>query len=273
MDKPRAPRPRVISKVQLRSTYKDNPSIPMWSVAEKLGCTMQTVRNSLRRFGIKRPAQNVLSDAHKAARVRFARDFRDLNFSHTIFSDERSFQSSKQGRRHLWRVNKTRNEPQNKSGRVSVNMWAWMSASGPGELVYIPERANRASYLELLKDTMLPTVRVVYPQNEVPEFVFIHEECPIHSCRLVQDWIQQQPEIRPVQWPSRSPDLNPMENVWGMMVKRWDARSERTKDAFVAHVDQIWDSLRGSDLCETLVNSMRSRCDAVIDANGALTKY
>ena len=56
------------------------------------------------------------------------------------------------------------------------------------------------------------------------------------------------------------------------MVQRWDTRAERTKAALVTHVDQVWDSLRGSNLCEALVKSMRSRADAVIDSGG-VTKY
>lgn len=175
-------------------------------------------------------------------------------------------------------MNNTRYEPRNvipnlESGRVVVNMWAWMSAAGPEELAYIPGRANGANYLELLQDTMLPTVRVVYPEDEVPEIVFIQDNCPIHRCRLVQQWIQQQPNLRTVPWPSRSPDLNPIENLWAIMVQRWDTRCERTKNALVAHVDRVWNSIRGSDLCDVLVKLMRNRCDAVIDAGGALTRF
>lgn len=55
------------------------------------------------------------------------------------------------------------------------------------------------------------------------------------------------------------------------MVQRWDNRLERTKEALVAHVDEVWDSIRGTDLCEILVRSMKNRCDAIIDAGGELT--
>ena len=130
-----------------------------------------------------------------------------------ILLKTKTFKSSQIGRRHLWRVNNTRYEPRNvvpnnESGRVVVNMWAWISAAGPGELVYIPERSNGANYLELLRDAMMPTVRVVYPEEDIREIVLIQDNCPIHRCRLVSNWIQQQPTLRTVPWPSRSPDLN-----------------------------------------------------------------
>ncbi|KAF9412565.1 hypothetical protein HW555_008655 [Spodoptera exigua] len=200
---PRMPQPSILTQERVQrmvSVYEQHPFTPTRLFAEEFDCTAQTIRNGLRRAGIRnrKPAKKILlTEAHKTARVRFARDYRDFDFSRVIFTDEKSFKSSQIGRRHLWRVNNTRYEPRNvlpnnESGRVVVNMWAWMSAAGPGELVYIPGRATGATYLELLQDTMLPTV---------------------------------------------------------------------------------WESLRGSDLCESLVKSMRSRCDAVIDAGGALTKY
>lgn len=242
---------------------------------------MQAIRTALHRAGVhhRRPAVKIiLGQEQKEARVRFARDYRDFDYSRAIFSDEKSFKSSQHGRRNLWRVNNTRYEPRNvksnnESGRIIVNMWGWMSADGPGELHYINERATGQVYAELLEEVMLPTVRAVYPGEEVPQFYFFQDNCPIHRARVVQNWLLQYPEIRTVPWPSRSPDLNPIENLWAIMVQRWDSRNERTKAALVTHCDEVWDSIRGSDLCEVLVRSMRNRCDAIIDAGGALTKY
>ncbi|KAH9629332.1 hypothetical protein HF086_017707 [Spodoptera exigua] len=224
---------------------------------------------------IKKPVVRIsLTEADKAARVRFARDYRDFDFTHAIFTGDKCFTSTEAGRKHLWRVNNTQYESKNrKTDGVVVNMWAWMCSGGPGELVYIPERSNGANYLELLCDVMVPTVRVVYPEIEMPEILFFQGNYPIHRWHMVDHWIKQQPYLRTVQWPVRSPDLNPLENLWAIMVQRWDTKKERTEKALVSHIDEVWNSLRGSDLCEVLVNSMRKRCDAVIDAGGALTKY
>lgn len=280
----RAPRPRAINENELNNmiaTYEENPFTPTRSFAQEYEVSMQTIRNELHRAGVhhRRPAKKIiLTQEQKAARVRFARDYRDFDFSYAIFSDEKCFRSSQQGRRNLWRVDNTRYEPRNvnpnaESGRIIVNMWGWMSAAGPGELAFIPGRANGQTYLEVLQTIMVPTVRTVYPQLDVPEFYFFQDNCPIHRARVVQEWLRGQPQIKTVPWPSRSPDLNPIENLWGLMVQRWDSRAERTKEALVTHCEQVWDTFRGSNLCEVLARSMRSRCDAVIDAGGAATKY
>ena len=157
--------------------------------------------------------------------MRFARDYRDFDFSHAIFSDEKCF------------------------------------------------RTNGITYRNVLKDVMLPTVRAVYPAAEISSIYFIQDNCPIHRASLVQEWFSAQGDVHVVPWSSRSPDLNPIENLWGLMVQRWDFRNERTRDAFVAHCHEVWESLRKSDFCAELISSMQRRCDAVIDAAGNATKY
>lgn len=266
---------------QMINTYSEHLFTPTRQFAEEFNCSLDTIRKHLHRNGIhnRKPAKKIaLTDGHRAARLRFARDYRDFDFSNAIFSDEKCFKSSQHGRQYLWRVDNTRYEarnlnPNNESGRITVNMWGWMSSDGPGELAFIPGRSNGQVYRQLLEDVMVPTVRTVYPVEDVPEIIFIQDNCPIHRARVVQDWLATQPDIKMVSWPSKSPDLNPIEHLWALMVQKWDNRNERRKEELVSHCNDIWEKFRGSDLCENLVKSMRDRCDAVIDAGGGATKY
>jgi hypothetical protein len=280
----RPPKHQIINADRLelmRAAYTNNPFTSTRHFANQFDCSMETVRKALHGAGIHHriPAKKIsLSANHKTARVRFATDYQHFDFSRVIFTDEKTFKSSQHGRRHLWRVDNSRYEPENvlsntESGRVTVNMWAWMSADGPGELVFLPERANGETYLQVLRDVMLPSVRILYPAAEMPEIKLVHDNCPIHTCGIVTDWINRQPGLTALPWPSRSPDLNPIEHLWAIMVQRWDMRAERTKEALVQHVNEVWESLRATNICEVLVRSMNERCNAVINAHGAMTKY
>jgi hypothetical protein len=42
---------------------------------------------------------------------------------------------------------------------------------------------------------------------------------------------------------------------------------------YVYFIKERWDELRGDNLCHNLVSSMQRRLQAVINANGAYTKY
>jgi transposase len=85
--------------------------------------------------------------------------------------------------------------------------------------------------------------------------------------------------ITPIFWPAFSPDLNPIEAVWKKM-KDWielhhpdlPAGKQRTYNQLREIVREAWESITTEDLRE-LIESMRARCQAVIDAEGGHTKY
>lgn len=148
-----------------------------------------------------------------------------------------------------------------------------MSAAGPGELEYIPPRANSSTYIEVLRDVMLPTVRNVYPADECKEITFVQDNCPIHRASTVREWFNEHPEIKVIPWPARSPDLNPIENLWGLITQRWEARNERTDEQLKLHCMEIWENIRGTDICSNIVGSMRQRLFDCVANNGGYTKY
>lgn len=277
----RRPLVDAAQRAHLVQQYEENGFQPITHHARELDVSVWTVRRVLHSEGIhhRLPARKVaLTDAHKRGRLQFARDYLDFNWENVIFSDEKCFRSSQQGRLQLWRRNGTRYAenhvvPTNRSGRISTNLWGWMSNFGPGELTVVPGRATAAGYLEVLNDVMLPTVRAIYPANELPVINFVDDNCPIHRAAIVQDYLLQHPEIHRIPWPARSPDLNPIEHLWALMIQRWDHRNERGHEELVAHCLQIWGQMRATDFCASLVASMRQRLQAVIDAEGGYTRF
>ena len=75
-----------------------------------------------------------------------------------------------------------------------------------------------------------------------------------------------------MEWPSQSPDLNPIENLWAILnAKASDRRPQNDEELFEA-LEFEWNRLDVSIL-ENLVDSMNRRCQMVIDSHGYPTKY
>ena len=101
-----------------------------------------------------------------------------------IFSDEKTFQSSNNGRLRVYRPRNSRFDenytlPTNTSGRFSVNVWAWISVHEPGVCWKIDGRFTAINYINILENIMLPSVSQLYGQNFVYQHVRIFVFCCI----------------------------------------------------------------------------------------------
>ena len=81
-------------------------------------------------------------------------------------------------------------------------------------------------------------------------------------------------------WPSYSPDLNPIENLWSVIKKRVEKKvnkriSEKkpvTQTIFMDIIKEEWFNI-DQNLCLNLVNSMERRVNLVIERNGNIIQY
>lgn len=249
--------------------------------ANQYQVSSSTIRRRLKEGGLQNrvPARKpALTDRHKEDRLQFAARYLNHNFNKVIFMDEKVFCSADNGRMSLWRPDNTRYLEQNvvpnrQSGRITIGFWGWMCKDGPGELVEITGRMNAVDYKEILEESFLPTAQIFYPNEHI---TFMQDNSSVHNARLVLGWIHDHRDVLTrIKMPAKSPDLNPIENLWGKMVQEWDGNQCRTKDALRRHALNVWESFRGRNVCENLVGSMRRRLQAVLNAEppGSYTKY
>jgi len=70
-----------------------------------------------------------------------------------------------------------------------------------------------------------------------------------------------------IDWPSNSPDLNPIENLWCIVKTNVERRRPTNLDELRRHMVEEWDSIPDS-IVKNLVNSMKRCCEAIIESNG-----
>lgn len=221
-----------------------------------------------------------LSERQKEERLRFAERYVEESvefWRSVIFTDETSFSSVSSSGRHCRRHMGERYDPNficqiERSGRVSQAMHGWMWYGGVGELVTIEGNMNSYDYINILETSLLPSVRAYAIEEPFP-INFVQDRSPIHTSRVVTNWFAHHQEFHLLNWPPKGCDINPIENLWGIMSQEWEVE-EKTKAAIVRKCNEIWESFRRTpDICSKLVDSLPSRLQQVIQAGGGWTKY
>ena len=93
---------------------------------------------------------------------------------------------------------------------------------------------------------------------------------PKHTSKITTALLKKL-RVKVMDWPSMSPDLIPVEHLWGILIREIEEHK-------VSNVHQLLDVMEEWNrtpvaTCEALVNSMSKMVKAVLENNGGHTKY
>ncbi|GFW28309.1 transposable element Tcb1 transposase [Trichonephila clavipes] len=149
-------------------------------------------------------------------------------------------------------------------------VWGFFSWSGLGPLVPMIGNMNSEMYVDILDNAALSTLWHYFGEGP---FLFQQDNCSIHTSRFAHAWFDEM-SVQKLEWPSKSPDLNPTEHLWDELDRRLRSQPNRPS-SLQAHTSAVMDAWKAVPMVtyQKLVESLPKCVQAVIHAKRGPTSY
>ena len=145
--------------------------------------------------------------------------------------------------------------------------WGAISATRKSPLLVVSGTLNAQGYQSLLSENFLPWFR----RQHIGRLTFQQDNAPPHTAKTTKRFFLDN-NIDVLPWPASSPDLNPIENVWGILKVRVDRKKPKNREELVSISMQEWEGI-DINTVRNCIDSMPRRIEEVIVKNGEKIDY
>ena len=207
-----------------------------------------------------------IRDANKEKRVLWVNKCLEdeEQFGDVIFTDECTVQLECHRRKSFRKKNAPRKLKYRHKHPPKVHVWAGISKRGATCLVMFQGIMTATRYGDILTASLIPFVHKAYPDG----YRLYQDNDPKHTSRYIQAFFA----CNSITWwksPAESPDLNPIEKVWGSMKNFLrEKHKPRNMGELKEGIRTFWKQMTPK-MCSRYIDHLQKVMPDVIAATGA----
>jgi transposase len=241
--------------------------------------TVDLVRDMLRFRYTTAPREPLLSPEHKEKRVAFCqaalanREQIDWNMD-VVITDESRFCMFPDSRR-IWVQRGVYNPkcalklPKHSQG---IMVWAGIGIGFKSPLVVIKGKLNAIAYQNMLVDrsvfseSIFDEMYKAAEQRNAGGYHFQQDGAPAHRAKSTVEFLKNQTKLIE-NWPANSPDLSPIENLWGILKAKLAKRNPKNIGELEMFLKEEYDNI-SQETIDGLIGGINARFRLCVHHNG-----
>ena len=218
-----------------------------------------------------------LNNTDKLRRLDFCVSNENLCWESVIFSDELVIETNTKGT--VWWpmmpngcLGGTNGREVNWLNKSQMILWGGITADKVLDLVVIKQPWNHTKYIEFVLEPQVKPLVNIYPN-----MVYQQDNSPVHRAKNVKEWFIKE-AINCIDWPSKSWDLNIMEDVWGILKEEIGVISHNSilqNEVLEKIIIDAWHRIQNNqaELLPILYGSIKSRLRSCVVNKGDVSSW
>ena len=189
-------------------------------------------------------------------------------FDNVLFTDESTIQLDQHSRLCFRRHLQPRVLKQRAKHPIKVHVWGGISKRGATNVIIFSGIMDAERLERIFEAGLLPFLRDVFPDGHRLQ----QDNDPKHASLRIEDFFEE----KGVNWwptPPESPDLNPIENIWGSLKQYLrNVYKPKNLEELKNGIQQFWVTLT-PEVCTRYIQHIQKVIPKVIENNGGPSGY